>query len=496
DAFTMKVGSDQSTTEINLETAHLYVSSGSTDSNFSRTNQFKLSQNFPSGEAIVPTSKTLSYTNSTEKVQNIPNAKINSTESGRSEEDGNIIIAAGMEKNIAIYKWANGNDVIYTLYPYNTSSFGVENGGIVPIYDSIELPLEKNGTLQYDRGYTIVRILYNGVEYEATGTLYDGAVDPIMFANTRIYANGRIVTNNLYANDGTFNGILNARGGTFNGTITATDGVMENVDVKNGMFSGDIVLRGGNTITVYDEDATIPSVTISSKDISIAPTEYSVSAGGGTISKTNSTWGKVSGTETIVLSTTNISAGSSVTIPSLKLSLDFKKKVESVSVSITYSTGGTDSSLLNVSRSDTKDHFESNSAEKTFNVSAECVLTIKMRVQYSLKSGFMGYSALYATVSPNAPMKILNNTGSGFNQVVIGKNGISYAANDATFFVKRDGTKTSIMMKVKNLSNKYNGIQIDDDEVAIMFGNKTYKLTSNTVPVSGGVALVWSQSNQ
>lgn len=496
DAFTISDGTNTpSTTSLEVNGTNVYVSASITSNYFTNGNKYKLSSTFPSGQSIAPQTETLAYSSTENLAGPIPNAIVSSTERGRTEEDGNIIIAAGMEKSMSIYKWVGPNsEIIYTIYPYATSSFGVSSGETIAVYDSTELPLEKNAVLVYDSSYTDVKIIFNGVEYQSNGQ--SEIVDPAKFANTRIYANGRIVTNNLYANDGTFNGVLNAKGGTFNGTIRATDGIMENVDVKNGMFSGDIVLRGGNSITVYGEDAQIPSVTISSKDISVVPSSYNVSAGSGSLSRTNSSWGMSSGSETIVLSSTNITNGSNVTIPQFRVSIDFKKKVSNVSVKIMYDTGGATSSLLSITRSETKDHYETLSSEQSLNVSSDCVLTIKMKVDYSLKSGFLGYSAVYVNATPTKPMAILNGGGSGINQVTIGKNGISYASPDANFYIKNDSGKTTILAQVKNTYSKYNGIQIDNDEVTLFANNKKYRLYGSQQLTTGQYVITWTESTQ
>jgi len=165
------------------------------------------------------------------------------------------ILTVGYPENDMVYRWkeSGGTKYVYTKINEPTDCVYDADGEILNgIY------VEGDGSINYG-GYKYV--YYDSVKL-------GNGLDKDKFAFTKIYGDGRVVTDKLLAVGGRFSGNIVATNGEFNGTVNATNGVLTNVRI-NGEVNGNVKIAGGNLFTMVDGNG-VERIKMSNEDLPIA----------------------------------------------------------------------------------------------------------------------------------------------------------------------------------------------------------------------------------
>ena len=424
-------------------------------------------------------------------------AMLNSTDEGASENFGKICFAAGIFEG-TLYKWVNGGSTIYTMKQYTPANTSAGEGvtvypmtitnGVLMETDAV---VAHNGTfaIDYIDGEAVGRIEFENKNYTYSATVNFTDPDQLKnleksLAKTRIYADGKIVADEVYVSNGVFNGTVNATNGVFTGEVNANSGVFTNVRISSGStFSGNIDLIGGNTISVYEDGTNIPRVSISSTKLNTNQSTYAIPFAGFSHYRVNSdTLGRLSDSFNTILISEPVSAGATITIPSYTITWDVHRPVE-FSFTAYWMTGSTRQTLKAVSKTDSDSGtFTSN---KTISVSSDTEFKLGISIGYTLKTNnvpFAGKPTFNFNWTMSGSISVQNASGTLVRQVRIGPNGLAYVDGlGGEMFAITSGSRTAMGMRTKNgysTSSKtyYNGFYVDNDDVRIYIAQKYLKL--------------------
>ncbi|MBP5457184.1 MAG: hypothetical protein J6Y37_11860 [Paludibacteraceae bacterium] len=475
-------------------TSHLYTDPSvecnvwfdatATKNGYSSVENVKFNSTYTNVNAPVsPVVTTLSYVNA-EPNGSTTVAVINGTNNGSSEMYGDIVIAAGFENIKYVYKWGNGSgSYIYTIYPYNTSMFGLIDGDAISVYDDLNTPIDLTAYIFEGSNSNSIYYLNSSFTYVTAVTVSDKT----KFANTRIYSDGAIVTNKLVATDGKFSGYINATGGEFNGKVHINEGDIDSVKITNGDFSGNVNLVGENILSFRQSENGEPTIILSNTDIQISQGNY-------TIPFTNTYTIKAYGQESLhwttgydskTIFTASVSSGSTVMIPQVTLRTSFERKVVTATVSYRVYFNGTTQYNRNFTYSDTSDSQTATVSTPSATVSADTLVKIEMYMSYTLQSTFWGTTSIsYSVISYNG-VTIKQPDGTIAKQFRVGPNGFAYNdGNGGNMSIVRtnSGTTVSAYVGVVNQGQPqpWYGIIADSDELYLVVGGNKFKAEVTT----------------
>ncbi len=429
-------------------------------------------------------------------------AMLNSTDYGASENYGKVCFAAGMFEG-TLYRWTTGSTTVYTMKQHTSSN--TAEGELVPVY-----PITISNGKLYETGAVVAHYgVFTGgkIEFENKTYTSNGSVtfNPEQMkdlekslAKTRIYADGKIVADEIHVANGVFNGTVNATNGTFNGTVNITNGVIKNATITSGStFSGNIDLIGGNTLSVYEDGTNIPRVTISSTKLTTNQDRYTVPFPGYSHYYVNSdTFGRYTTGFHNILVTEPIASGSKITITGVNVSWDVHRAADFFATP--YYTTGTTSTQRKVFSSNGQSitgtdifsgSWSGNVSEFTVSVDTQLVLGISMG--YTLKTNNVPFAGK-PTVRFNwtiSNITIKNPSGELIRQVRIGPNGLAYVDGlGGSMYAITSGSITKMAMMTKNgyggsSGTYYNGFYVDNDEVRIYLGTKYATLDNSTTTI-------------
>lgn len=400
--------------------------------------------------------------------------KINATNEGVSVEDGRIMLAAGINNNANyIYKWKHDDSkVIYEIYGYKENFKSFEHGQTVLIYTTNET----NGT-QIPVSATIYKTgTITGISYNGTIYYYAEAIqltEPVQFAATRIFENGKIVTNGLHAHNGVFNGRIEATSGTFSGEINAEGGNIRNVSIENADINGNLNIRNGKSLTIYNTNSE-PSVTLSSAKIDGARNTKNVPFGSVSFYDTRKGWG----TKTVLIEKVVVPKGYKLKIPKFRVRTTSFTRVGDRSVfSMYYQTGTTRTYIQGANNTSISKSSNFTTPSTVFTANQDAILSLYATFSYELKGDAWIFSdskiGLSVTPEENGEITYTNTTVT-ISKSEIGTNGFVFANKNGSrvSMVTGDDGNTSIDILV----NGGLGFSIDSNKFAIIYGNYSYNL--------------------
>ena len=259
-------------------------------------------------------------------------AFINGTDEYSDEENGKLLIAAGItddkDSEITLYKWTNISDPDYTNI-YTTQKYGVnetDDGSYdVEVYqltsngasakkiygnfvyyqkkveaddDLITTVIEGDESTYYYSEYIAHKNEEDGNEYKFVFQDESTKATGLTVFETSIYGNGRIFTNDIYANGGYFAGSINSNGSFF-GSLDGANGRLTGASISDSEIkSSNIVIDNKNTLNgVYNGKNYL---TISSKEIQsdIARIVYSSEGYYEYMKNKSAEYKKINGTQT------------------------------------------------------------------------------------------------------------------------------------------------------------------------------------------------------
>ena len=400
--------------------------------------------------------------------------KINATNEGVSVEDGRIMLAAGINNNANyIYKWKHDDSkVIYEIYGYKENFKSFEHGQTVLIYTTNET----NGT-QIPVSATIYKTgTITGISYNGTIYYYAEAIqltEPVQFAATRIFENGKIVTNGLHAHNGVFNGRIEATSGTFSGEINAEGGNIRNVSIENADINGNLNIRNGKSLTIYNTNSE-PSVTLSSAKIDGARNTKNVPFGSVSFYDTRKGWG----TKTVLIEKVVVPKGYKLKIPKFRVRTTSFTRVGDRSVfSMYYQTGTTRTYIQGANNTSISKSSNFTTPSTVFTANQDAILSLYATFSYELKGDAWIFSdskiGLSVTPEENGEITYANTTVT-ISKSEIGTNGFVFANKNGSriSMVTGDDGNTNIDILV----NGGLGFSIDSNKFAIIYGNYSYNL--------------------
>lgn len=400
--------------------------------------------------------------------------KINATNEGVSVEDGRIMLAAGISNNANyIYKWKHDDSkAIYEIYGYKENFKSFEHGQTVLIYTTNET----NGT-QIPVSATIYKTgTITGISYNETIYYYAEAIplgEPVQFAATRIFENGKIVTNGLHAHNGVFNGRIEATSGTFSGEINAEGGNIRNVSIENADINGNLNIRNGKSLTIYNTNSE-PSVTLSSAKIDGARNTKNVPFGSVSFYDTRKGWG----TKTVLIEKVVVPKGYKLKIPKFRVRTTSFTRVGDRSVfSMYYQTGTTRTYIQGANNTSISKSSNFTTPSTVFTANQDAILSLYATFSYELKGDAWIFSdskiGLSVTPEENGEITYTNTTVT-ISKSEIGTNGFVFANKNGSriSMVTGDDGNTNIDILV----NGGLGFSIDSNKFAIIYGNYSYNL--------------------
>ena len=400
--------------------------------------------------------------------------KINATKERVSVEDGRIMLAAGINNNANyIYKWKHDDSkAIYEIYGYKENFKSFEHGQTVLIYTTSET----NGT-QIPVSATIYKTgTITGISYNETIYYYAEAIpldEPVQFAATRIFENGKIVTNALHAHNGVFNGRIEATSGTFSGEINAEGGNIRNVSIENADINGNLNIRNGKSLTIYNTNSE-PSVTLSSAKIDGARNTKNVPFGSVSFYDTRKGWG----TKTVLIEKVVVPKGYKLKIPKFRVRTTSFTRVGDRSVfSMYYQTGTTRTYIQGANNTSISKSSNFTTPSTVFTANQDAILSLYATFSYELKGDAWIFSdskiGLSVTPEENGEITYTNTTVT-ISKSEIGTNGFVFANKNGSriSMVTGDDGNTNIDILV----NGGLGFSIDSNKFAIIYGNYSYNL--------------------
>lgn len=430
-------------------------------------------------------------------------AVMNGTNEGEVSDYGKLCFAAGVQ-NCSLYVWYGGSATyrLYTKYPYTIdNTYDTTIGGKAYAYYNVfntsgnfiegTVPELVEGTLINSNG--TCKISFNGKDYTLQTSIQPIYVgDNLAFSATKIYANGKIVTDDIYVTNGTFNGVVNATDGKFSGEINASQGTLSHVDIVDGTFTGDIDLSGGNTFSIYGENSTVPNVILSSRELTIQQSSYQISFSGWHLNDVNSNfWGRkrvpdnenwnILSAHTLLSQT--IIKGSTVTIPSFSISMSFVRKIVYAHFELHYQLGNSTSVRIGqITAQDTNDTVNATTTATSIDIgNTDQVFKLIVKFHYELLTGNFGNSSISFYLNTNNKY-ITVNTGSesSVRQFKVGPNGFSYVDENGSEMsaISTDANGTALQMMVGSKtqsSTVYTGIQITPGNLVVYVGGNKFK---------------------
>ena len=400
--------------------------------------------------------------------------KINATKERVSVEDGRIMLAAGINNNANyIYKWKHDDSkAIYEIYGYKENFKSFEHGQTVLIYTTNET----NGT-QIPVSATIYKTgTITGISYNETIYYYAEAIpldEPVQFAATRIFENGKIVTNGLHAHNGVFNGRIEATSGTFSGEINAEGGNIRNVSIENADINGNLNIRNGKSLTIYNTNSE-PSVTLSSAKIDGARNTKNVPFGSASFYDTRKGWG----TKTVLIEKVVVPKGYKLKIPKFRVRTTSFTRVGDRSVfAMYYQTGTTRTYIQGANNTSISKSSNFTTSSTVFTANQDVILSLYATFSYELKGDAWIFSdskiGLSVTPEENGEITYTNTTVT-ISKSEIGTNGFVFANKNGSriSMVTGDDGNTNIDILV----NGGLGFSIDSNKFAIIYGNYSYNL--------------------
>ena len=399
--------------------------------------------------------------------------KINATSDGESSSDGKLVFAAGIPSGdkIVAYEYTSGSKKIYEIDNYQENASSFEEGEDILIYLSVDedTPVPVAGKTKIENGKLL--ITYNGDVYE-----YNRKIDAstLKFASSRIYENGRIITKKLHAYDGTFYGNVTAIDGEFNGTIKAKGGEIENVTINNADISGDVNIKNGKSLSVFNTLGR-NVITISSSNIDTSTSSKREPLSVISIYDNNLFNDTSTKTQNVTIGEIVVPKNMSIRIPSLNVSVNGFKRVNSAKLTIKYTIGYTTDTILpqtELSKGKTL-----NTTEKVIGASSDGDRNLKIyaSLTYSLKKNpWLGSnSKISVLITPSANATL--NGDQPVNKVAIGPNGFIFSdSNNSYVTMVSNGSNTSLSMVYGNVM----GFSIDKDSFSFIYGDYSYDVKS------------------
>ena len=400
--------------------------------------------------------------------------KINATNEGVSVEDGRIMLAAGINNNANyIYKWKHDDSkAIYEIYGYKENFKSFEHGQTVLIYTTNET----NGT-QIPVSATIYKTgTITGISYNETIYYYAEAIplgEPVQFAATRIFENGKIVTNGLHAHNGVFNGRIEATSGTFSGEINAEGGNIRNVSIENADINGNLNIRNGKSLTIYNTNSE-PSVTLSSGKIDAGANTKKVPFGG--VSFYDTTKGRRS--KTVLIEDVVVPKGYKLKIPKFRVRTTSFTRVDGTpTFSLYYQTGTTRTYIQGANNTSISKSSNFTTPSVEFSATQDTTLSLYATFSYELKGDVWIFSdsKIGLSVTPEENGEIAYQT----TKVTISKSEIG---TNGFVFANKNGSRISMVTgddgntNIDILVNGGLGFSIDHNTFAIIYGSYSYNL--------------------
>lgn len=413
------------------------------------------------------------------------------------------ILTVGYPEGDRIYSWKSGNKTIYTKVPYATDY----------AYNIDGEPLDDVKAVDGNQ------IMYDGEYYEYYSDVVLSSSQKDKFAFTKIYGDGRVVTDKLVAFGGEFKGNVKATNGIFNGEVNATHGTLTGVTIVNAAnIGGNISMSGSNKFSMTDATG-IQRILFSNTDIE--PGQYV--GGSSSINlgfheeyhdymKSATLWTTFSNTWTKKVFDIFLYAGDKI---GGMLAITFKLTDchESASEIWVYGElqkgaqfGGrinyTASNVSNGSRTIYVHIGKTSNMADTTNSTSENSITIgtgnagpgqytlELRVGGKFRKNTWGNIA-YFDVGITSEIKVERGTGTGggttdqVNKFLVGPNGIAHVTREGGVFssVSNASGSTSLsMFSDTNTSGVHqNGIYIDKNEFKMVYDGSVYRAVTRTI---------------
>lgn len=422
---------------------------------------------------------TLTY-GGTERNSNKTVAIINGTNNGSSELYGDIVIAAGFENIKYVYKWQNNGNYIYTVFPYNSSMFGLTDGAEIRVYNDLNTPVDLTAYLFEGNNGNTIYYLNSSFTYAESVSVGDAS----KFANTRIYTDGTIITNKLLATDGKFTGFVNANGGEFNGKVHISEGELDSVRITNGDFTGNLNLIGKNIFSLKPSEDGEPSIVLSNTDIELNQNNYQFPFANTYTMKAygQETMHWTSGGDSKTIFSASVSSGSTVTVPSVKMRTRFERKIVSATVYYRIRFNNAVQFSRSYTYEDTNEEQLVGVPAFSQTVTADTAVKIEMVMSYTLQSTFWGTTSIAYSVIVEKGVSVTVPTGTIAKQFRVGPNGFAY--NDGyggSMAMVRTDAGTTISAYIGTVirgevSPRY-GFIADSDELYLIVGGHKFQAT-------------------
>jgi hypothetical protein len=413
------------------------------------------------------------------------------------------ILTVGYPEGDRIYSWKSGNKTIYTKVPYATDY----------AYNIDGEPLDDVKAVDGNQ------IMYDGEYYEYYSDVVLSSSQKDKFAFTKIYGDGRVVTDKLVAFGGEFKGNVKATNGIFNGEVNATHGTLTGVTIVNAAnIGGNISMSGNNKFSMTDATG-VQRILFSNTDIE--PGQY---VGGSSAinlgfheeyhdyMKSATLWTTFSNTWTKKVFDIFLYAGDKIG-GMIAITFNLTDCHESASEIWVYGElqkgaqfGGhinyTASNVPNGSRTiyvhigktsnmaDTTNSTSENSITIGTGSAGPGQYTLELRVGGKFRKNTWGNTA-YFDVGITSEIKVERGTGTGggttdqVNKFVVGPNGIAHVTREGGVFssVSNASGSTSLsMFSDTNTSGVHqNGIYIDKNEFKMVHDGSVYTAVVRTM---------------
>lgn len=298
---------------------------------------------------------------------------LNGGDTYADDEEGKLIIAAGIEANpddeVTLYKWTCGTaseyNELYTRILYSAEE-GTQDGESVQVFtydadtkkyqplniyvtyvrrivqteiaeetdDVDEQILEKAlGSIVYTDAsggtteiptmeYLSYKEYEDGVENEYLYINSNETVQGtgVLEANTRLYGSGYLNTSTLYARDGFFGGSIESTG-TFRGRLADAYGSLNNININATLIQGNINMASSNSLKAKNSASTYFDVVADNMSKTNALSNYKISPY--TIESKNRDNNDYTWETTITVSNFNFDAGGEISIPETWPSINY-----------------------------------------------------------------------------------------------------------------------------------------------------------------------------
>lgn len=294
---------------------------------------------------------------------------LNGGDTYADDEEGKLIIAAGIEANpddeVTLYKWTCGTapeyNELYTRILYSAEE-GTQDGESVQVFtynantkeyqplniyvtyvrrivqtetdDVDEQNLEKAlGSIVYTDAsggtteiptmeYLSYKEYEDGVENEYLYINSNETVQGtgVLEANTRLYGSGYLNTSSLYARDGFFGGSIESNG-TFRGRLADAYGSLNNININATLIQGNINMAPSNSLKAKNSASTYFDVVADNMSKTNALSYYKISTY--KIESQNRDNNDYTWESTITVANFNFEAGGEISIPETWPSINY-----------------------------------------------------------------------------------------------------------------------------------------------------------------------------